>query len=112
MPGAGALRDKVTFQGRGEDANGERLGPWEDVFSVPAELIWLRGSEAAVEARLQGRQPVVIRVRDEDRTRALTSAWRAVNARNVAQVFDVKSAAPDRERGFISVMAEWEPKNG
>lgn len=112
MPGAGALRDKVTFQQRGEDANGDRLGGWEEGFTVPAELVWLRGSEGAVEARLQGRQPVVIRIRDESRTRGITSAWRAVNARNEAQEFAVKSAAPDRERGFWAVMAEWEPSNG
>ncbi|MFN3585186.1 head-tail adaptor protein [Phenylobacterium sp.] len=113
MSGAGGLRNTVTFQRRALDANGDRLGPWENVWTdVPADLVWLRGSETAVDARLQGRQPVVIRVReDEVLDQMPTNGWQAVNADNTAQVFDIKSVAPDRERGFVSIMAEWEPKN-
>lgn len=106
MPGAGRLRDRITFQQRGLDANGDPLGPWADVVTVSVELIWLRGGEAVMDQRLAGRQPVVITVRDFAETRLIDNSWRAVNERKPAQVFDIKSASPAKELGFIDVLAE------
>lgn len=109
MPGAGKMRERVTFQQRGLDANGDRLGDWEAGFDAAADMTWLRGTEAVMQARLQGRQPVVITVYEEDRTRAVTNAWRAVDARDTTRVFDIKSVAPARRRGFLDILAELEP---
>ena len=33
---AGLLRETVTLQRRSLDANGDRLGAWEDEFAAPA----------------------------------------------------------------------------
>lgn len=105
MPGAGELKDKITFQSRGEDANGDALGEWESQITVRAQLKWLRGSEAALSQRLEGRQPVAIVVRDSSQSRPITSAWRAVNARNADQVFNITAVSPSPESGFIDVLA-------
>lgn len=105
MPGAGALDQRITFQARGVDDNGDPLGPWEDRFTVWAHLVWLRGSEAALQQRLEGKQPVAIVVRSSSQTRGITTAWRAVNARNADQKFNLTSVSPAKEPGFIDVLA-------
>ncbi len=106
MPPAGKLRDRLTFQRRAADANGEPLGPWEDAFTVSADLVYLRGSEAVQEQRLQGVQPVIITVRASSDARQISNAWQALNARPPHQTFDIKSIEPSRDVGFLDVLAE------
>lgn len=104
MPGAGDLRDVLEFSQRALDSEGERTGEWGDSFRQAAMVQFLRGSEAVMEQRLQGNQPVVITVRDCQSARALTSAWRAVDVRR-GTVYDLKGAAPAKERGFVDITA-------
>lgn len=106
MPGAGHLRERVTLQRRGLDANGDRLGDWQDEFTIAAGFTWLKGGEGVMQSRLQGGVPVVITVREESRTHGVTNGWRAVNARDTTQAFDIKSAAPAKDRGFIDLLAD------
>lgn len=105
MLGAGDLRDRITFQARGEDDNGDPIGRWGDRFSRSARLTWLRGSESVMASRLEGRQPVVITVRACSQTRLIDGAWRAVNARNDKQKFNITAVSPAKESGFIDVLA-------
>ncbi|ASE38470.1 head-tail adaptor protein [Brevundimonas vesicularis] len=105
MPGAGDLCDRITFEARGEDANGDPLGPWAPQFTVWAQMVWLRGSEAALQQRLEGRQPVAIVVRTSSQTRGITTAWRAVNARNAEQRFNITAVSAAKEPGLIDVLA-------
>lgn len=105
MPGAGDLRDRYRFDQRSPDANGDRLGEFEPGFAVAARTTWLRGTEAVMGQRLEGKQPVVITIRDSQQTRAITNAFRAVNARDATKVFNITSVAPAKERGFIDILA-------
>lgn len=105
MPGAGDLRDRITFQARTDDPNGDPLGPWADQFTVWAQMVWLRGSESALQQRLEGKQPVAIVVRSSSSTRAINTSWRAVNARDPEQAFNITAVSPAKERGFIDVLA-------
>lgn len=106
MPGAGALTERMTFQRRAENANGHRLGDWETQFSRPAAITYLRGGEQALEQRLQGVQPVVLTVRKESLTEAIDNSWRVIDARDSTRSFDIKSAAPAKDRKFIDILAE------
>lgn len=105
MPGAGELRDRITFEARGLDANGDPLGAWEPRFTVWAQLVWLRGSESALQQRLEGKQPVAVVIRDSSQTREIDTAWRAVNARKTTERFNITAASPSKKRGFIDVLA-------
>lgn len=105
MPATAALRDSVTFERRGLDANGDPLGPWGPVMTVRAQLNWLRGSETALAERLESRQPVAIVIRDGGLASEITTAWRAVNARKPSQKFNITACAPHRDRGFVEVLA-------
>lgn len=109
MTEPGRLKDRVTFQRRALDDNGDRLGAWEDMFSRAAQLFYQTGSETVIEARLQGRQPVTITVRDETLMRDVTNGWRAVNTRNASQTFDLKTAPiPSKKMGdlYVDLQAE------
>lgn len=79
--GAGQLRSRLHFQKRavGDDGFGnEVVGDFETVFTDAAEIIPRMGAEAVMGARLQGLQPVTIRVRSHTQTRSVDATWRAV----------------------------------
>jgi hypothetical protein len=105
MTSARDLREMVDFEARREDENGDRLGPFEPIFETWAKLIWLRGSETAVQERLEGRQPVAIVVRSNAQTRRITPAWRAVLTNDGDQVLNITSVSPAKDRGFIDILA-------
>lgn len=109
MLGAGELDARVRFDARGVDANGDPLGEFEDGFTIWAKVQYLRGSESAVSNRLEGKQPVMIDVRDSAQARTITNAMRAVivSGRGVVpgQVLNVNAVAPGRELGFLNIMA-------
>lgn len=106
MQGAGALKDLVTFQKRALDANGDALGAWEAGFSTATEITYLRGTEPVMAQRLKGVQPVILTVHEYGLTRQITTASRAVNARNVTQVFEIRNCAPAKKPGFLDILAE------
>nr|WP_314437610.1 head-tail adaptor protein [uncultured Brevundimonas sp.] len=105
MPGAGDLRDRIAFEVRDADANGDPQGPWKAKATVWAQVIWLRGTETVAQQRLEGRQPVVITIRESSQTREITPAWRAVNARHSGQKFNITAVSPSKDRGFLDVLA-------
>ncbi|MGH6978203.1 MAG: phage head completion protein [Brevundimonas sp.] len=105
MPSSSTMRDSVTFQRRGLDANGDPLGPWESVMTVAAEINWLRGSETALQSRIEGVQPVAMAIRDSAQAREINGGWRVINARNTAQQMNITAVAPSPTRGFIDVLA-------
>jgi head-tail adaptor len=105
VPGAGDLRDRLIFQSRGLDANGDALGEWQERFRRHCQLIWLRGGEGVVQQRIEGRQPVAIVCRKDSGTREITTAWRAVNARAEDQVFNITAVAPHKELDFLDLQA-------
>lgn len=104
MPDAGALTNRVRFDTRGADANGDPLGPWAEGPTVWAQLIWLRGSEAVLQQRLEGQQPVAIVVRESSQTRALTPASRAVLTAT-GEVLNITAVSPSKQPGFLDVLA-------
>lgn len=99
---AGKLRDRVTFQARQKVDDGygnEVSGPWEDVFTVSANIAPARGREEVLAQRLQGVRPVEITVRWSSQTVQIAPEWRAVNARDTSQVFNIHDIRdPDGRR--------------
>ncbi|MDW9735146.1 head-tail adaptor protein [Sinorhizobium meliloti] len=108
MP-AGKLRSRLHFQQRtvGDDGyGGIVVGDFATVFTDAAEVIPRMGSEAVMGARLQGLQPVTIRVRSHVATRALDPNWRAVDARSGA-VYAVTSPPVNvsQKNDYIDMLA-------
>lgn len=106
--GAGSLNCLVTFQRRvsQDDGYGNPIsGPWQDEFTEPARLEPRLGNETVIAARLQGTQPYTMVVRNSERTRQITPAWRAYDARaglgadgNPKRTFNIKTVANVDER--------------
>lgn len=109
MPGAGALDARVRFDARATDPNGDPLGDWTPGFTVWARVQYLRGNEAAVSNRLEGRQPVMIDVRENSQTKTITNAMRGVivSGRGVrgGTELNINAVAPGQDPGFINILA-------
>lgn len=96
----GALNQTFLLQRRGDsdDGWGNNVpggGEFETVAKVAASLIPRTGGEDVMAARLVGRQPFVVRVRNMPVTRQITVAWQLVDARNPARVLAVTSPPAD-----------------
>lgn len=100
------LRHRITFARRADekDGYGNTSGGWDDQFTVWAGLTYLRGTETVIASRLQGRQPVVIRVRASDQTRRITADWRAQDA--AGKTFNVRSIIPTDDRRFLDMATD------
>lgn len=105
--GAGSLSERVTFQKRTEQDDGYGnpvSGPFADQFTEPARLVPRMGSEPVIAARLTGLQPFTLTVRSSTRTRDITPAWRAVNARS-GKTYNVKTAVnPDERNAYLDML--------
>ncbi|RVO41362.1 head-tail adaptor protein [Sinorhizobium meliloti] len=106
---AGNLRSRLHFQQRtiGDDGFGNTtVGDFATVFTDPAEIIPRMGSEAVMGARLQGLQPVTIRVRSHVATRAVDATWRAVDARSGAEyAITSPPVNTDQKNRYIEMLA-------
>lgn len=99
MP-AGKLRSRLEFQRRDNSDDGygtEFTGEFVTVFEDAAEIIPRMGSEPVLSARLQGLQPVTIRVRSSSQTRAMDATWRAVDKRTGA-IYAIVSPVADMDQ--------------
>ena len=81
LPGAGDLHQTVQWAepfGAMDRYGNEQTG-WANRFVVRAQIAPKLGGEDVMAARLQGRQPVVIRVRNTVDTRKITTNWRVTD---------------------------------
>ena len=105
---AGKLRDRVTFGSRDivDDGYGNEVsGPFEDRFTVWAGITYLRGSESVLAARLEGRQPAVVRVRSSALARQITTDWQMRNERG-GVIYAVRSVIETEDRAFLDIAVE------
>jgi head-tail adaptor len=107
VAGAGDLQDRVAFDQRDEAANeyGSVEGDFAEQFEVAAQIRYLRGTEPVIAQRLQGVQPVIIRVRSSTQTRAVDASWRARDAR-AGTIFNIRSVTPSDDRAWIDFLCE------
>ena len=103
-----AFREKLHFQKRTtvDDGFGNQVpgGPWVTQFTEPARLRPGLGSETVIASRLQGVQPYRVTIRSSQRARAMTTAWRAIDARSDRK-FAIKAIAnPDEHNRYLELM--------
>lgn len=106
---AGELREKLRFESPApvDDGYGNETAGWTAEFKVWAGLRNLKGGEDVMAERLEGRQPVVIRVRRSARTLDIRSDWRAVHVASGA-VYQLKAPPADMTgaRAYLDILAE------
>ena len=108
----GALRYRVHCQmsSGGDDGWGNPLpgaGDFATRFTVACGMRPRTGGEAVDAARLSGRQPFVVTMRNTTETRQITTAWRLVDARDENRVFAITSppADPDGKNQWLEFIA-------
>lgn len=76
----GKMRQRATFQSRQmvSDGFGNQVGTWIDRCVRWCNVRYLRGSEAVMASRLEGRQPVVLTFRQDTQTARITPDWRVL----------------------------------
>lgn len=103
------MREKLAFQRRAEADDGygnPTSGEFETVFTDAAELIPLRGGETVAASRLTGVQPFIVRVHSSIRTRAVTPAWRIVDARS-GRTMNIRTVANfDQKNAYLDLMVD------
>lgn len=106
---AGSLQDLYGFESRDPTPDGygnDVSGAWVERFAAHAETIYVaRGTENILAARLEGRQPVLLRVRNSIAAKTVTTDWRAHDKRG-DRYFNVRAIAQSPDRAFLEILAE------
>lgn len=105
---AGDLTFKVALDAPTQTPNGQggMLQGWAEQFTCAAHIRFLRGSETVIAARLAGRQPVVMTVRNCAAARAVTVDWRIRDLRSGLE-YNVRTApVPSQDRAWLEITAE------
>ncbi|RVI95672.1 head-tail adaptor protein [Sinorhizobium medicae] len=108
MTGSGDLREVVEMQAReiGDDGYGNPVaGPFATVWSAPARIHILRGTEAVMAGRLAGKQTIAITIRWQPEVATLDTTWRAVNGRT-GDEYNIRSIEPDERKAFVNLLVE------
>ncbi|MEA3534279.1 head-tail adaptor protein [Rhizobium sp. CC-YZS058] len=97
--------DKLVDQ---PDGHGGTETAWTDegaALKERAHFKYLRGGETALASRLANRQPVIITVRANVRTRGITAAWRVRDVK-AGTVFAIRSVITTEDLRFVEITAE------
>jgi hypothetical protein len=102
---AGTLRQSVTLQRRGADANGDPLGDWQDVFTAPARVTAqpirrAQQGEIVSDDRRVGEQPIEITLRLTLDSAVIDTDWRVVWA---GWAFDITVMSVDELLAVVTL---------
>lgn len=105
--GSGQLHYQVELLKREDvdDGMGNTVSDWVEQFQTRAEFIHLRGSEAVMAGRLQGKHTQVIRVRNSSNTRLITTDWMLRDVRT-GKSFNIRDIEHEVNRQFIALTCE------
>jgi hypothetical protein len=105
--GAGKLIQLVAFDERQLVPNGygAKQAGFVEQFQIRAEFEFLKGGEAVIAARLEAKQPVLIRVRACADTRRIKPDWQIRDLHN-GVAYAIRAVAPTPDRAAFSILAE------
>jgi SPP1 family predicted phage head-tail adaptor len=100
---AGLLRERVTFERRALDPNGDRLGAWEAQFTRSAHARPLVGGEAVMAQRLAAKQPYLFAVRACSETATVDPTWRLIWN---GAAFNIRAVTLNERRDGYDILAD------
>jgi SPP1 family predicted phage head-tail adaptor len=112
MSEAGKLSERITLSARVKENPdspidyGNTEAGWSNQGTIWAEFIHLRGGEAVIAGRLQGRHAVVMRVRASALTREVGADWRVIDARGTAYAVRDITVHPKGDRQWLDLLCE------
>lgn len=110
----------VAFDARSsvDDGFGNQVETWVEQFTCRAGYTHLRGGESVIAGRLEGRQPIVVRVRASAAARQVSPAWRMRDLRAGewsgagasaywnGPAYAVRSIIPTADRLYLDIAVE------
>lgn len=105
--GAGDLIERVGFERpvSGADGAGGVQDGFQEWYSCRAQYIHLRGGESVMAGRLEGRHPLVMRIRASSTAREITTEWQVRDKRS-GKVFNIRDITPSDDRLWLDVLVE------
>ncbi|NTS30671.1 head-tail adaptor protein [Phyllobacterium sp. BT25] len=106
-PSSGDLFYKVAFDQRqdADDGFGNTVSTWVEKFQCRAGYRHLRGGEAVIAARLEGKHIQVVTVRASTATKGVTTDYRIRDLRS-GETFNIRDITPNLDRQFIDFLVE------
>ncbi|OWJ70993.1 phage head-tail adapter protein [Haematobacter missouriensis] len=104
---AGGRNFRVAFDEPIATPNGQggQLMGWTERLHAYARIMWLRGSETVIAARLAGRQPAVVVIPSSTIARLITTEWRMRDVRS-GDVFNIRTMVESDDRADIELTVE------
>ena len=102
---SGFLRESVTFDQPTFDSDGVQTGWSVSVYACRAGFRYLRGSEAVMAARLDGRQPIVATIRRSPAADTIAPDWVMKDARR-GTTYNIRTVILSDDRRWIEITAE------
>ena len=102
------LHEKYTFAKRdpqADDGYGNTLTDWVDQFTVRGHRHFLRGGEKVIAGRLEGRQPIIVTVRQSTATDEICPDWRITDARS-GETYNVRAVERSQNRLYYEILCE------
>lgn len=98
---------KLAFDAPFPTSNGMGgvIDGWIERHVCWAALTFLRGGEAVMGARLAGRQPVVVTVRDCAAARLIETDWRMRDIRS-GVAYNIRTIIPSDDRATLQLTCE------
>lgn len=106
---AGRLDRRLRFEKRQEVENGAGnfVAGFVAQFECAAHVMWMRGTEAVMAARLESRQPAILTIRVCEQAKQIGNDWRAVDVRDPRRVYNIRELPRETEdRAFFEMLAE------
>lgn len=105
--GAGSLHELVAFDKRApaDDGYGNTVAAWAEQFQAHAGFVYVRGSETIMAARLEGRQSMIVQIRQSDAARLVTTDWQMRDLRTGEQ-FNIRSINSSANRSMLELLVE------
>lgn len=103
----GDLTKRASFQRRtvDDDGYGNEIGAWSPTLFIRwCHVRFLRGGEAVMGSRLEGRQPVIVTVRNDSDTATVNSDMRCIIDGRPYNIREFPRPSDDRQ--FLEFLAE------
>lgn len=106
--GAGRLEQRVAFDKREEveDPYGNMVADWVEQFQDYAAFMFLRGSEQVMAARLESREPMLVRIRMSANARQIGNDWQMRDVRADNKAYNIRDITWDNNRAVVDLLVE------
>jgi head-tail adaptor len=106
--GAGRLEERVAFDKREEveDEYGNMVAGWIEQFQDRAAFIHRTGSESVMAAKLEGREPMQVRLRMSANARLIDTDWQMRDLHDSGKPYNIRDVVWNTNRAVVDLMVE------